>query len=121
MGGALQKYRPDGWLHPLITLTGERLLLRKVDVGVDRTGTARSIRSTSVSAIMAAIMPAWRYNPFRRWAGGVRYDWSQYPINPGWEWAIEPYVSFWPSEFPPDSAWPTSTPTAVRKLATPST
>ena len=37
--------------------------------------------------------------PFRRWAGGFRYDWSQYPTNPGWEWAIEPYVTFWPSEF----------------------
>ena len=37
--------------------------------------------------------------PFRRWAGGVRYDWTEYPINPGHERAIEPYLSFWPSEF----------------------
>src|SRR5436309_13665600 len=33
------KYRPDGWLHPLITLTGEALYsLRKADVGVDLDG-----------------------------------------------------------------------------------
>src|SRR6266571_4973543 len=33
------KYRPDGWLHPLITVTGEALYsLRKADVGVDVDG-----------------------------------------------------------------------------------
>jgi hypothetical protein len=37
--------------------------------------------------------------PFRRWAAGFRFDWSQYPADPGWERAIEPYISFWPSEF----------------------
>jgi hypothetical protein len=37
--------------------------------------------------------------PFRRWAAGVRYDWSQFPVNPGSERAVEPYITFWPSEF----------------------
>src|SRR5437879_6521480 len=33
------KYRPDGWLHPLATLTGEALYsIRKTDVGVDQNG-----------------------------------------------------------------------------------
>ena len=30
---------------------------------------------------------------------GVRYDWTQYPTTPGREWAVEPYVTFKPSEF----------------------
>ena len=37
--------------------------------------------------------------PVRRWALGVRYDWTQYPLDPGREWAVEPYVTFIPSEF----------------------
>jgi len=37
--------------------------------------------------------------PFRRWAAGVRYDWSEFPSNPGKERSVEPYLTFWPSEF----------------------
>src|SRR5207244_12597092 len=37
--------------------------------------------------------------PWRRWAVGARYDASQFPTQPGFEWAIEPYVTFFPSEF----------------------
>ena len=29
----------------------------------------------------------------------MRYDWSQYPIAVGYEWAVEPYLTFSPSEF----------------------
>ena len=28
--------------------------------------------------------------PWRRWALGFRYDWTQYPDNPGTEWAVSP-------------------------------
>ena len=37
--------------------------------------------------------------PWRRWAFGARYDASQLPTQPGFERAIEPYISFFPSEF----------------------
>src|SRR5262245_17698569 len=97
---ARYKYRPDGWLHPLLTLTGEGLYsMRKVSVGVDvnQDGVIDLVekRSRNHSGWYAAV----EVQPFRRWAGGFRYDWSQYPSDPGWEWAIEPYVTFWPSEF----------------------
>jgi len=97
---ARYKYRPDGWLHPLLTLTGEGLYsMRKVSVGVDvdQDGVIDRVekRSRDHSGWYAAV----EVQPFRRWAGGFRYDWSQYPADPGWEWAIEPYVTFWPSEF----------------------
>ena len=94
------KYRPDGWLHPLITFTGEALYSLRtvnVDVDVDGDGSVDQVdkRQRNHSGLYAGL----EVQPFRRWAGGVRYDWSEYPINPGWEWAIEPYVSFWLSEF----------------------
>jgi len=37
--------------------------------------------------------------PWKRWLGGVRYDWTQFPVDPGREWAVEPYIAFLPSEF----------------------
>jgi hypothetical protein len=30
---------------------------------------------------------------------GLRYDWTEYPTSPGHQWAVEPYLSFMPSEF----------------------
>jgi len=97
---ARYKYRPDGWLHPLVTLTGEALYsLRKVDVGVDLDGDGSIDRVSKRERDHSGYYAGLEVQPFRRWAGGVRYDWSQYPTTPGWEWAIEPYVSFWPSEF----------------------
>jgi len=94
------KYRPDGWLHPLVTVTGEALYsMRKVDVDVDSDGDGvtdsldRKRRNHWGWYLGAEVQP------WRRWAGGLRFDWSQYPQDPGYEHSIEPYVSFWPSEF----------------------
>jgi len=97
---ARYKYRPDGWLHPLITVTGEALYsLRKADVGVDLDGDGAIDRIDKRQREHWGWYTGLEVQPFRRWAGGVRYDWSQYPTNPGWEWAIEPYISFWTTEF----------------------
>ena len=94
------KYRPDGWLHPLITLTGEALYsMRTVPVAVDVNQDGIPDRTDKRTRDHGGYYAALEVQPFRRWAGGFRYDWSQYPSNPGWEWAIEPYVTFWPSEF----------------------
>ena len=94
------KLRPDGWLHPLITITGEALYsLRKANVGVDVDGDGAIDQVDKRQRNRFGWYTGLEVQPFRRWAGGVRYDWSQYPINPGREWALEPYVTFWPSEF----------------------
>ena len=94
------KYRPDGWLHPLLTVTGEGLYsMRKVPVGVDTDQDGIIDRVDKRSRNHSGWYTAVEVQPFRRWAGGLRYGWSQYPSNPGWEWAIEPYLTFWPSEF----------------------
>ena len=80
------KYRPEGSLHPLLTLAGEGLFSIRASLE-DRT------RHRFGWYAYAELQP------LRRWAGGLRYDWTEYPLDPGHEWAAEPYVTFMPSEF----------------------
>jgi type II secretory pathway pseudopilin PulG len=83
------KYRPQSWLHPLLTITAEAMAsVRETEIaGADRT-------QERFGLYVGA-----EVQPFKRWAGGVRYDWSEFPVQSGHEWAVEPYVTFWPSEF----------------------
>ena len=87
------KYRPEGWLHPLLSLSTEGIYsIRQVtnDAGApfdkqtkDRFG-----------------WYGWaEVQPWRQWAFGARYDATQYPTMAGFQWAIEPYLTFFPSEF----------------------
>jgi hypothetical protein len=94
------KLRPDGWRHPLLTIGGEALYARRrverlVDLDGDDVG--------DVGQKLTRKRFGWygwgEVQPWRRWAFGARYDSSQLPVEPGREWAVGPYVSFWPSEF----------------------
>jgi hypothetical protein len=95
---AKYKYRPEGWQHPLLTLAGEALYSRR---------NVQELIEEDDGAITTLKRRLDRYGfyayaevqPFRRWAGGVRYDRTEYPVDPGREWAVEPYLSFMPSEF----------------------
>ncbi len=40
-----------------------------------------------------------QYDWTRRWATGLRWDWTETPTAVGHEWAVSPYVQFKPSEF----------------------
>ena len=80
------KYTPDGARHALFTLAGEALYFREQDVNnntVNRWG----------------MYTYAELQPWERWVGGLRFDYSQFPSTPGYEWALEPYVTFLPSEF----------------------
>jgi hypothetical protein len=84
------KFRPDGGLHPLLTVGGEGIYsVRRVENDLGEKATRDRFGWYAYAEVQ----------PWRRWAGGVRYDWSQFPVDPGREWAVEPYVTFWPSEF----------------------
>src|SRR5882672_6203621 len=93
------KYRPDGWLHPLVTVTGEALYSIR-QFNVDGVFNDEAITETEKRQKNSwGFYVGGEVQPWRRWAGGFRYDWSQFLQTPGLEQAIEPYISFWPSEF----------------------
>ncbi len=94
------KLRPDGWLHPLLTLGGEALYsIRRVPIDVDDDGDGVIDRGIERERQRFGWYVYGEVQPWRRWAFGTRYDSTQYPVNPGHEWAVEPYVAFSPSEF----------------------
>ncbi len=97
---AKYKYKPEGWQRALFTLGGEYLYsIRQVnvadpDVGVEQTRT----RERDGWYAYGELQP-FRFGPLSRWLVGLRYDRTEYPVNPGHEWAVEPYLSFMPSDF----------------------
>ena len=87
------RYRPDGWLHPLLTLGSEGIYsIREVtnDPGAPFDKQTKERFGWYGWA---------EVQPWRQWALGARYDATQYPSMAGFQWAIEPYVSWFPSEF----------------------
>jgi hypothetical protein len=91
---AKYKWTPEGWRHGLLTVGGEWLYSnRKVDVFDDAGAGEDRTRKRNGWYAYAEVQP------WQRWLGGVRYDWTQYPVDPGNEWAVEPYIAFSPSEF----------------------
>ncbi len=94
------KYRPDGWLHPLVTLTSEALWQwRQIAAVDDFDGDGVIDRERKNEADRWGVYASLEVQPWRRWTAGVRYDWSQYPVAAGYEWAVEPFLTFNPSEF----------------------
>jgi hypothetical protein len=88
------KLLPEGWRHPLLTIAGEALYSNRLvevfdDAGVGEDRTRKRFGWYAYAEVQ----------PWRRWLFGVRYDNTQYPVDPGREWAVEPFVAFMPSEF----------------------
>jgi hypothetical protein len=104
---AKYKYTPEGWQQPLLTLLGELIYQeRRVNVlGEDTDGdgvqdTPNETRRRNRWGWYAG----GEVRPFRTgWLKGVgagfRYDWTEYPVRRGREWAAGPFLSFSPSEF----------------------
>jgi len=104
---AKYKYKPEGWQHPLLTLLGEMIYQnRRINVlgedtngdGVADTPDQSRTRNRWGWYLGGEVQPV-RTGPWSRWAAGFRYDWTQFPIQRGHEWAAGPYVTFMPSEF----------------------
>jgi hypothetical protein len=112
---AKYKFTPDGWQHPLVTVGGELLYqMRKVKTESEVT-TEVVNEEGEVTEVTEVIQTKQTLNrvgwylygevqPFRHgWlsglSAGVRYDWTEYPTNPGHQWAVGPYITYKPSEF----------------------
>jgi len=86
---AKYKYTPEGWRHALLTV-GEEALYFNQKASTENGLQTQQRWGTYVYA---------EFRPWERWVGGLRFDWTQFPTSPGHEWALEPYVTFMPSEF----------------------
>ena len=104
---AKYKYRPVGWQHPLLTVLGEMIYQnRRINVlgedtdgdGVQDTPDQTRTRNRWGWYLGGEVQP-FRTGQLSRWAAGFRYDWTEFPIQRGHEWAAGPYLTFMPSEF----------------------
>jgi len=91
--GVKYKWAPTtGYAFPVVTLAGEAIYgNRKLR---DDGGTLVERRAERWGQYVYG-----QADLDRRWAGGLRYDWTERPATPGREWALSPYVQFRPSEF----------------------
>jgi hypothetical protein len=91
--GAKYKWMGSGSGFPVFTLAGEALVgFRNVSAADAGPGGDRHLDRWGAYLYG-------QYDLDRRWAAGLRGDWTQVPTAPGHEWALSPYVQFKPSEF----------------------
>jgi hypothetical protein len=104
---AKYKFKPEGWQHPLLTVLGEMIYQnRRINVlgedtngdGVQDTPDQSRTRNRWGWYLGGEVQPV-RIGPWSRWAAGFRYDWTEFPVQRGHEWAAGPYVTFMLSEF----------------------
>jgi hypothetical protein len=104
---AKYRYKPEGWQHSLLTLLGEAIFQhRRVNVlgedtdgdGVQDTPDETRIRDRWGWYVGGELQP-FRSGWLSRFAGGFRYDWTEFPTQRGHEWSAGPYLAFSPSEF----------------------
>ncbi len=101
------KYTPEGWQHALLAVGGELLYqIRRVNVaGEDLDGDGVPDTSGQKQTLnrvgwygYGELRP-FRFGMLSRFAPGFRYDWTEYATSPGHQWAVQPYLSFFPSDF----------------------
>jgi len=90
--GAKYKWMGAGSGLPIVTVAAEGLAgFRGVD-GRDLGNRDRHVERWGAYAYA-------QYDFDRRWAAGLRGDWTELPVERGREWALSPYAQFKPTEF----------------------
>jgi hypothetical protein len=93
--GAKYKWVAAGSGFPLFTVAGEALYaMRTVTTESDDTAPPRNRRFDRWGGYLYG---QWDFT--RRWALGLRGDWTELAVERGREWAVSPYLQFKPSEF----------------------
>jgi hypothetical protein len=96
------KYKPDGWQHALLTVGGEWLYLNKriTTEGADDDGDGILEHPPETRILDKFGWYTWvDVQPWPRWLLGFRYDWTEFPDFRGHEWAVQPYITYMPTEF----------------------
>src|SRR5260370_6361578 len=82
------KYRPEGWLHPLFTLTGEAIYaLRRVHAELDTNGDGTTDTFDKPERDRFGWYLGGDVQPWRPFDVGVLYDSTPFPHPPGSEMA----------------------------------
>jgi hypothetical protein len=93
--GAKYKWGAPGSGFPFFTIAGEALYaMRTVTTDGDDTTPPRERRFDRWGGYLYG---QWDFD--RRWAIGLRGDWTELAVERGREWAVSPYLQFKPSEF----------------------
>jgi hypothetical protein len=90
--GAKYKWTASSVGFPVVTLAGEALAGFR-HVAAETAGSADRHLDRWGGYLYA------QYDLDRRWAAGLRGDWSELPAARGREWVLSPYAQFKPSEF----------------------
>jgi len=94
LGAKYKWFPPTGYPFPLITLAGEAIY--------ENRGFAFTNGAGETSTHWRESWGYYAYGQYdwtKRWAAGLRYDWTELPTASGHEWALSPYLQFKPSEF----------------------
>ena len=93
------KYTPTGWQRALFTAYGEYLVSLRDVLVTDSDGIDQTRHRNRQGFYVGADVRPFAHGELSKWLLGFRYDWTQYPVNPGQEWAAGPFIAYYPSEF----------------------
>ena len=96
---AKYKYTPPGWQRAAFTLLGEYLLSFRDVVVTDPYGIDTTRFRDSQGFYVGGELRPFNHGELSRWLLGLRYDRTQYPAASGTEWAVQPFLAYYPSEF----------------------
>jgi hypothetical protein len=96
---AKYKYTPPGWQRAAFTLLGEYLLSFRDVVVTDPDGIDTTRFRGSQGFYVGGELRPFNHGELSNWLLGFRYDRTQYPAASGTEWAVEPFLAYYPSEF----------------------
>jgi len=96
---AKYKYTPPGWQRAFLTLYGEYFLSYRDVVVTDPDGIDQTRHRDRQGFYAGGDVRPFAFGELSKWLLGFRYDWTQYPANPGQEWTVGPFLAYYPSEF----------------------
>ncbi len=96
---AKYKYTPPGWQRAAFTLLGEYLLSFRDVVVTDPDGRDQTRTRNSQGFYVYGGLQPFNHGELSKWLLGFRYDRTQYPAASGTEWAVQPFLAYYPSEF----------------------